>query len=630
MISSLAWVKKGVAARHPTKFNVSDDAELERIQKLTNLEFGDAQQQLQEAKEAAMGMGDGDGGWQDEGDEDDDDEEDDNADPNRTDVTINDEGDATNGHSTAKTGGQAAADDIKMDEDDLAKYNLDTYDEEESKGSAMGAFSNIKGLSFYRSNEEDPYITLKDDAEDEDDDREALEVLPSDNMLISAKTEDEVSLLEAHVYAIVNGDAPEGSSLYVHHDLLLPSFPLCLESVEHTPASASSSSTRPAGTKGGNFLAVSTMEPEVEIWNMDVIDGLVPDVVLGDRQATKDWEKEAKKKGTGKKKRKIPAVRPRSAEYHVDSVLSVSWNQFVPNLLATSSADGTIKLWDLNAQPATHGGLNAMRSFEVHDDKVQSVAWNTSGVTGPTAAKGGEQHRSVLASGGYDGKVNIFDVRLPSAVTSISVSGEIEKLRWNPWRQGNLLVSLDSGLVMSYDIDAAQLGKSQAKLLWTLSAHEDACTSIDVSPQLPGCIITAGLDRQTKLWNLEESSTEGGKPKAITLVTSRDLGAGKVFAASFSPDDALTIAAAGSSGSVKVWDALNAKGVAEVFGQRLKDYLKQSGTTTRRQREAARDGAEPADVVVEVEQDDEEDEEDEDEEDGGQNGAVAVDSTMEE
>lgn len=26
----------------------------------------------------------------------------------------------------------------------------------------MGPFSNIKGLTYYRDNEEDPYITLKD------------------------------------------------------------------------------------------------------------------------------------------------------------------------------------------------------------------------------------------------------------------------------------------------------------------------------------------------------------------------------------------------------------------------------------------------------------------------------------
>lgn len=278
MISSLAWVKKGAAARHPSKFIISDDAELQRIQKLTNLEFGDAQGQLKEARQAGLGNECEDAEWQDEEGED---------------------ADESGQKQSSEEQAQDDQVDVEMDEDDLAKYKLDTYDDEESTGIAMGAFSNIKGLSFYKSNEDDPYITLKDDKEEEDEDREALEVLPTDNLLISAKTEDEVSLLEAHVYESVSDDSLEGFSLYVHHDLLLPSFPLCLEWVGHTPASAASSFSQQR--KGhGNFLAVTTMEPEVEIWNVDVIDGLVPDVVLGDRKAKRDWEKDAGKR-TGKK-----------------------------------------------------------------------------------------------------------------------------------------------------------------------------------------------------------------------------------------------------------------------------------------------------------------------------------------
>ncbi len=48
------------------------------------------------------------------------------------------------------------------DPNDLSAYNLDTYDTEVSQGAAMGAFSNIKGLTFYRDNNDDPYITLKE------------------------------------------------------------------------------------------------------------------------------------------------------------------------------------------------------------------------------------------------------------------------------------------------------------------------------------------------------------------------------------------------------------------------------------------------------------------------------------
>jgi periodic tryptophan protein 1 len=56
-----------------------------------------------------------------------------------------------------------------MDEDlpsksktgDLSQYNLDEYDEDADSGS-LGPFTNLKGLTYYRNNEEDPYITLKE------------------------------------------------------------------------------------------------------------------------------------------------------------------------------------------------------------------------------------------------------------------------------------------------------------------------------------------------------------------------------------------------------------------------------------------------------------------------------------
>lgn len=47
------------------------------------------------------------------------------------------------------------------DPNDLGAYNLDSYDEEPSKGIAAGPFSNIQGLQYYANPDEDPYITLK-------------------------------------------------------------------------------------------------------------------------------------------------------------------------------------------------------------------------------------------------------------------------------------------------------------------------------------------------------------------------------------------------------------------------------------------------------------------------------------
>ena len=51
---------------------------------------------------------------------------------------------------------------MDVDPNDLSAFKMEDYDNEESTGVAMGAFANVKGLSFYRDNNEDPYITLKE------------------------------------------------------------------------------------------------------------------------------------------------------------------------------------------------------------------------------------------------------------------------------------------------------------------------------------------------------------------------------------------------------------------------------------------------------------------------------------
>ena len=183
--------------------------------------------------------------------------------------------------------------------------------------------------------------------EDEDLEREELEIFPTDNLLVVAKTEDDVSQLEIYVY-----DESE-ENLYVHHDLLLPAMPLCLEWLDFCPGRTVGDGQR------GNFVAVGTLDPEIEIWSLDVVDGLYPDAILGPppkelipapapssiHDSTPSNDSSLKKKK--KKKPKKPKV-VANAEYHVDSILSLSWNRSHRNLLASSSADKTIKLWDLS------------------------------------------------------------------------------------------------------------------------------------------------------------------------------------------------------------------------------------------------------------------------------------------
>ncbi|KIY43893.1 transducin family protein/WD-40 repeat family protein [Fistulina hepatica ATCC 64428] len=508
LISSVAWVRRGVPARHPQKY-ILDDDELARVSALARIELEDARTELARAHEAAQAMS---RGAEEEGVDDD----------------WNDD---------MHTDGENAMD---VDVDDMEKYHLDDYDNDPATISS-GPFSNIKGLTYYKDNADDPYITLEEDPED--DERAELEVLSTDNLIVIAKTEDEISQLEVYVY-----DESE-ENMYAHHDLMLPNFPLCLEWLDFPPATSSAES-RPA-LPLGNYIAVGTLDPEIEIWNLDVVECMYPTSVLG--RPDKSAAHVPIPLGTGKKKKKKTKHRAVESGFHVDAVLSLSWNHTQRNLLASASADRTVKLWDLSRDP-TGDSTGALRSFNVHKDKVQAVQWSA---TEP----------SVLLTGSYDRTVRTFDSRAPDSGVGAVVGADVEALKWDPWDPYGFYVSLENGIVLNYDVRIlpSELSNPPAPARFTLSAHTGAASSLDVNPHIKGCIVTGGADKMVKVWNIVE-----GESLQVSLVTSRDLGVGKVFSTCFSPDDPLTVAAAGSKAKLQVWDVGAAFGVRKAFGEKLR------------------------------------------------------------
>ncbi|KAG1801171.1 transductin family protein/WD-40 repeat family protein [Suillus variegatus] len=524
LISCVSWVKRGISAHQPSKY-VLDEKELERVSTLARIELEDARIEMERAHNAAKSMGKGaEGAEADDADEDGDE-----------DAWVDEE------DASMEVDGEVQVD-VPEKGDDLAQYKLDEYDDDDVKEDGTGPFSNIKGLTFYRDNQDDPYITLKDDVED--DERLELEILPTDNLLVTAKTEDDVSQLEIYVY-----DESQ-DNLYVHHDLMLPNFPLCLEWLDFPPTSSEMEADTPP--KFGNYIAVGTLDPEIEIWSLDVVESMYPDMILGRPDQTAAHVPVPA--GTGKKKRKKTKHRPSSNAYHVDAVLGLSWNRSHRHMLASASADRTVKLWDLS-RPIVDGE-GAIRSFGVHKDKVQAVQWN-------------EKEPTVLLSGSYDRTVRVFDSRAPDTGVGAVLGADVEALRWDPWETHAFYVSLENGLVLNFDARALPTDiKSPSPARFTLSAHDGAVSALDVSPLLRGCICTGGTDKLVKVWNVDQ--TAGGKP-VVSMVASRDMEVGKVFSAVFSPDDPLTIAAAGSRAKLQIWDVGANSGARRAFASKLSE-----------------------------------------------------------
>ncbi|KAL4999246.1 WD40-repeat-containing domain protein [Aspergillus recurvatus] len=489
MITTSAWVRRGVAAQFPTKYEI-DEKEMDRISKLARMQLEDAREDLNAAQ-----------GNHEAADKDEDAMEEDDVEEKDTKKEAS----------------------VKIDDDDLKEYDLEHYDSDEvdEDGEKITMFGNVKSLVYHQPNEEDPYLVVPEDEEDEE--REELQILPTDNLLLAGKVEDEVAHLEVYVYE------DGADNLYVHHDIMLPAIPLCLEWLDF-PVGKSGEN----GSTTGNFVAVGTMEPDIEVWDLDVVDSMYPNAILG--QGGADAEIDVKKSN---KKKKVKV----NDEFHVDSVLALAANRQHRNLLASGSADRTVKLWDLNT-------AKSAKSYSHHTDKVCSLDWHP-------------KESTVLLTGSYDRTIVAADMRAPDSKARWGVDADVETVRWDIHDPNYFYATTDAGMVYRYDIRNVPATPKDSKPVWSLQAHDSSVSSFDINPAIPGFLATGSTDKQVKLWNVEND-----KP---SMVVSRKLEVGKVFSTTFAPDAEVgfRLAVAGSKGTVQIWDTSTNAAVRRAFVSRM-------------------------------------------------------------
>ena len=352
-------------------------------------------------------------------------------------------------------------------------------------------FSNLKHLNTPDELPADRAVDAEILAEEMDD----LTLRQSDSLIVTARTEDEVSQMEVHVYE--DGEEEE-ENVYVHHDVMLPNFPLCLECVEYDFN----------GTDAvGNFVAIGTFDPEIEVWDVDMIDAVYPTVILeGRKKSKKSVENEEKSMLRG----------------HTDAVMSLSWNALHPHLLLSGSADNSIKLWDLKRKVC-------IKTFTHHTGKVQVVQWNP-------------HEANVALSASYDRSAQIFDCTTGALLFQLELRGDAEQAKWSPHSPRMCALTDESGLVQIV------VDYKDSQEIVRIQAHEKAVSALDWSPLVPGLFLTGSIDKTVKLWSMNVMTKE------IECLAQRELGTGKVFTASFSPDNPYLVLAAGGKGKPVVWN----------------------------------------------------------------------------
>jgi periodic tryptophan protein 1 len=507
MISTLAWVPKGVPKPVPEPAPPTEE-ELEAMRRAATRA---AQAALRRGNRAHKGGGSGEGSSEEDDDDDasmsEEEEEEDEATAvaraKRAAALLASGGGGKRGGTAAGNGLLPSSSSAPQTIDEALR-DLDMRFPEEGEADEDAARAELIGRAFRTvadgSDDEDEDGAVADadeDDENENDDEEdseeadAFVIRPSDMLIIAGRHEDDVSTLEVWLYEEASAETGGEANLYVHHDLLLPSFPLCAARVDLR------SGGNGGGGKNGNLVAVGTMEPGIDVWDLDVMDAVEPLVTLGGyvkprsaqaaaeaeaagqgedeeddddgteesaaarrSKAKKDKkrQKDKDRKRRQKEARRKPELRPDS---HEDAVLAVSWNPLVRNALASASADHTVKLWDLAAAAGAGGGGTRSSSssgctatLTHHRGKVQAVAWN------PAEAP-------VLLTGAFDRTACVVDARAPTSggggkkgaggaarPPTWQLSADVEAVAWNPSNPTSFVVSSEDGLVVCFDARA--------------------------------------------------------------------------------------------------------------------------------------------------------------------------------
>jgi len=534
MISSIEWVPAGVADPNPKKYEFSQ-AELDLIKMMENHTVGDNEPQKpstekpktklpkiennlpadlrmdeyssdEEENEAARGAAigrllveDDDVVHTEDMEKDDNDDDDDDDDDS-------DEGDS---------------DDDLADVPDTREYTPVDLD-------------GLNAMGFSHVGTNAPAYLQDDDEEDDASDAEDVKIRSTDSIVVVAKTEEEFASLEVHVYEQDTGN------LFVHHDIPLPAFPLCLSHGDISPSG-----------QAGNFCAVGTFGPGIEIWNLDVLNALEPSCVLGGEDTTMADEimrhnmMNSKMMNQQAQNNNLhpsqggSTLKPGS---HTDAVMTLSWNKVHRQVIASGSADCTVKLWDVTLANTSKA---CAATLTHHKDKVQSVLWHP-------------QEGTLLATGSYDRTVALVDARATENVKTVKIPGDCEALAWDPHNTHCLTAASEDGTVTCWDVR----NFSSKKPLWSMVGSEfGGVSDLAYNELVPGMLATSAVDKTVTLWD----TSNGETPRARM---NKDMKVGKLFTLNFYPSSPWLLGCAGGGKEIAIWDMREDTTVQKCFGGR--------------------------------------------------------------
>lgn len=147
--------------------------------------------------------------------------------------------------------------------------------------------------------------------------------------------------------------------------------------------------------------------------------------------------------------------------------------------IASFSDDKSVKLWDIGNEKLLH------TFSEAHEDYIRA------GTVNPVSA-------NVIVSGGYDGKIKVYDTRTNIVAATVDHGCPVESLLFLP--TGGIFLSAGGTEVRVWDAFAG------CRLLTKLSQHHKTVTCLRLGSDGKR-ILSSGLDRHVKIYDVASYQT---------------------------------------------------------------------------------------------------------------------------
>ncbi|PWY98354.1 WD40 repeat-like protein [Testicularia cyperi] len=205
---------------------------------------------------------------------------------------------------------------------------------------------------------------------------------------------------------------------------------------------------------------------------------------------------------------------------HNREVFCVDWNNIKKDVFASSSWDCSVRVW----HPERPTSLLAITA---HTACVYSCAFSP-------------HSPDLLATASGDGHMRLFDLRQSTAaaaapVATVPVGGEVLSVDWNKYRPMVLATGSTDRVAKTWDL--RHLGSAQqtpagmgagidtttaATPLAAMLGHEYAIRRVAWSPHSPHLLATASYDMTARVWDTDAAarSTVSGLPGAAAQATS--------------------------------------------------------------------------------------------------------------